>query len=221
VVGDQIKALNELTEIIARSGATFDVAEPPPAPTVRALEAPRPVEPPRPAADTPRQDRPRPPIPMRPAAPTPVGASPARGQVGWLSDLLSRASREESEPAPANIGPLKVGVESLDAISLDIAGLIDPAAAAEMWDRWRQGDTNAFSRRLYTAQGQQTFDEIRRRCKADPQFRETVTRYTQEFERLLAKIGRDDRDGSQSRDYLLSDNGRVYTMLAHASGRLG
>jgi hypothetical protein len=148
------------------------------------------------------------------------GLAPGNPQArGWLSDLLSRASREDGEPQPATAA--KPGVEQLDAISLDIAALIDPTAAAEMWDRWRQGDTSAFSRRLYTAQGQQTFDEIRRRCKADPQFRETVTRYTQEFERLLAKIGRDDRDGSQSRDYLLSDNGRVYTMLAHASGRLG
>jgi hypothetical protein len=138
-----------------------------------------------------------------------------------LSDLLSRASRDDNEPTPESVSQIKANVESLDPISLDIAALIDPAAATEMWDRWRQGDTNAFSRRLYTAQGQQTFDEIRRRCKADPQFRETVARYTQEFERLLAKIGRDDRDGSQSRDYLLSDNGRVYTMLAHASGRLG
>jgi len=90
-----------------------------------------------------------------------------------------------------------------------------------MWDRWRNGDTAAFSRRMYTPEGQQTFDEIRRRCKADAQFRETVTRYTEEFERLLAKIGRDDRDGAQSRAYLLSESGRVYTMLAHASGRLG
>jgi hypothetical protein len=90
-----------------------------------------------------------------------------------------------------------------------------------MWDRWRRGDNDAFSRRLYTAQGQQTFDEIRRRCRADAQFRETVERYTQEFERLLAKVGQNDRDGSQARAYLLSDTGKVYTMLAHASGRMG
>ncbi len=90
-----------------------------------------------------------------------------------------------------------------------------------MWDRWRSGDTTAVSRRLYTAQGQQTFDEVRRRFRNDPQFQASVTRYTQEFERLLAKIGQSDRDGAQSRATLLSDAGKVYTMLAHASGRLG
>ena len=77
------------------------------------------------------------------------------------------------------------------------------------------------SRRLYTDAGQQAFDEIRRRYRSDPQFRETVNRYVQEFERLLAKVGQNDRDGSQWRAYLLSNTGKVYTILAHASGRLG
>ena len=98
---------------------------------------------------------------------------------------------------------------------------IDGAVAAETWDRWRRGDASAVSRRLYTEAGQQAFDEIRRRYQADPQFRETVTRYVQEFERLLAKVGQNDRDGSQWRAYLLSNTGKVYTILAHASGRLG
>ena len=66
-----------------------------------------------------------------------------------------------------------------------------------MWDRWRGGDASAVSRRLYTAAGQQTFDEIRRKLpqrSAVPG--SAVTRYTQEFERLLAKIGQNDRDGA-------------------------
>ena len=90
-----------------------------------------------------------------------------------------------------------------------------------MWDRWRRGDAAAVSRRLYTEAGQQAFDEIRRRYRTDPEFRETATRYTQEFERLLAKISQNDRDGSQWRGYLLSNTGKVYTILAHAAGRLG
>ncbi len=79
----------------------------------------------------------------------------------------------------------------------------------------------AVSRRLYTEAGQQAFDEIRRRYRADAQFRDAATRYVQEFERLLAKVSQNDRDGSQWRAYLLSNTGKVYTILAHASGRLG
>jgi hypothetical protein len=152
------------------------------------------------------------------AAQSPPSAE--RTQTGWLSDLLSRASRDEP-PARGAPPPAPPAADALDAIASGIANLIDPDAAAEMWDRWRRGDNGAFSRRLYTAEGQQTFDEIRRRCRTDAQFRDTVERYTQEFERLLAKVGQNDRDGSQARAYLLSDSGKVYTMLAHASGRMG
>ena len=99
--------------------------------------------------------------------------------------------------------------------------MVDGTAAAETWERWRQGETGAISRRLYTAAGQQAFDDMRRRLRAEPAFRESVNRYVQEFERLLAKIGQNDRDGAQSRAAMLSDSGKVYMMLAHASGRLG
>ncbi|HYC25291.1 MAG TPA: hypothetical protein VEC58_04550, partial [Roseiarcus sp.] len=200
VVGDQIKALNELAEIVAKAGASFDVAEP--APTLgapRAFDGPRAAESRRGGETIVAPEPPRSRSAARPAA-APAAAAPAsqpRAQAGWLSDLLLRASREEGEQGAPNGALSRANVDALDAISLDIAGLIDPDTAAEMWDRWRNGDTAAFSRRMYTPEGQQTFDEIRRRCKADAQFRETVTRYTEEFERLLAKIGRDDRDGVQ------------------------
>ena len=152
--------------------------------------------------------------PVSPAAPA-SGPASDRGQAGWLSNLLAAASRDE----PAAAAPK--AAETLDALALEISGLIDNAAAVEMWDRWRRGDTAAVSRRLYTESGQQAFDEIRRRYRADPPFRDATTRYMQEFERLLAKVSQNDRDGSQWRAYLLSNTGKVYTILAHASGRLG
>ena len=237
VISDQIKALNELAGIVSNSGAGFDVSEatapaapppsltPPATPAPAAIEAPRAIEPPR-VIELPGPTEPARPIsqPSPQEAPrggkSPPAAPAERAQAGWLSDILSRASRDEppaSVAQPASRPP----ADALDAIAGGIANLIDAEAAAEMWDRWRRGDNNAFSRRLYTAQGQQTFDEIRRRCRTDAQFRDTVERYTQEFERLLAKVGQNDRDGAQARAYLLSDTGKVYTMLAHASGRMG
>ena len=157
------------------------------------------------------------PAPRSVGAPTASAQASAadRGQPGWLSNLLAAASRDEPEETASQ------GAETLEALSREISSLIDNAAAVEMWDRWRRGDTGAVSRRLYTEAGQQAFDELRRRFRADPKFRETTTRYMQEFERLLSKIGQNDRDGSQWRAYLLSNTGKVYTILAHASGKLG
>jgi hypothetical protein len=144
---------------------------------------------------------------------------------GWLSDLLNRASREDDEPVEAPRTSQRQertranSLESLDSISVDIARMIDHDAAVELWDRYRQGEQSVFTRRLYTLQGQQTFDEIRRKYRRDPEFKQTVDRYVEEFERLLAEVSRDDRDSMLAKTYLTSETGKVYTMLAHASGR--
>ncbi|MGO9684627.1 MAG: apolipoprotein acyltransferase, partial [Beijerinckiaceae bacterium] len=233
VVADQIKALNELTEVVARSGRSYDLSEPAPAPAprgeslVRRLDAmrhepPRLVEP-QPAAEPTRREPLRPRVavpPARPAAPM-----SERGP-SWLSDLLARASREET-PVPAAVsrpGPIPrpaASTEPLETISHDIARMVDHKALVDAWDRYRHGEPDAFANRLYIGRGLQTFEEIRRRYRVDPDFRTTVDRYVQEFERLLGEVNRDDRDDSLTRTYLVSETGKVYTMLAHAAGRLG
>jgi len=215
VVNEQIQALGKLSAIVGTPERAFDVMEPT-----------KPAEPRR--AEPTRDDvlrarvplaTPRAPVaPQRPAAPAPAApaASAERGP-GWLSDLLARAEKDEKPAAPTaparNAGPL-------DNLSLDIASMINHEESVDAWERYRKGEDKTFTRRLYTLQGQQTFDEIRRRYRSDQDFRGTVDRYVSEFERLLTEISRDDRDGSVTRSYLISDTGKVYTMLAHASGRI-
>ena len=110
-------------------------------------------------------------------------------------------------------------MESLDSLSVDIARMIDHDAAAELWDRYKRGERNVFTRRLYTLQGQKTFEEIRKRYRGDREFKQTVDRYIGEFERLLEEVSQDERGQAMARSYLTSDTGKVYTMLAHAAGR--
>ena len=104
-------------------------------------------------------------------------------------------------------------------MSVNFSRLIEHDVAVELWDRYSQGERNIFSRRLYTPQGQQTFDEIRKRYRSDWDFRQTVERYLSEFELLLEDLSDDDPDQVVVRTYLISDTGKVYTMLAHAAGR--
>ena len=152
---------------------------------------------------------------------------PDKQSTGWLSDLLQRASRDEGSetlrtperPARGEERQARHSIESLDALSVDIARMIDHDAAAELWDRYNRGERNVFTRRLYTLQGQQAFDEIRKRYRADREFKQTVDRYIAEFERLLEDVSRDDRGQVVVRTYLTSETGKVYTMLAHAAGR--
>jgi hypothetical protein len=169
--------------------------------------APRgePIEFRRPRPEPARKNGPR-------AVPSPRNEREEGERGGWLTDLLS--------PEDAHDDDAQQTVESLDSLSLDIARMIDHDAAVELWERHKRGERNIFTRRLYTPQGQKTFDEIRRRYRKSNDFRETVDRYIDEFERLLEQVSRDDRGQVLSKTYLTSDTGKVYTLLAHAAARL-
>jgi hypothetical protein len=228
VIVDQIEALAELNRIVARHGRNLDAVEPRrPAREEISLAASsgRGELPPRPA---PRTDVGNfAPAARRAEAPSLNPPASATGRSGWLTDLLSRASREDDEPerdsareplrGPEERTP-RHSIESLDSLSVDIARMIDHDAAADLWDRYKRGERNVFTRRLYTLQGQQAFDEIRKKYRADREFKQTVDRYIGEFERLLDEVSRDDRGQVVARTYLTSETGKVYTMLAHAAG---
>ncbi|MBN9059728.1 MAG: hypothetical protein J0H21_11145, partial [Rhizobiales bacterium] len=201
---------------------------PAPAPQRPAAAArPATVEAARPAAQV---QAPAPTPVRQPAQPTRTEAksAPAAGQAeprGWVSDLLRRASRDEDQAAAAPAerreaaAPAAGNGASLGNLSTDIARAIDPRAAAELWERHHRGEKNVFTRRLYTLAGQQTFDEIRRKYQGEADFKAAVDRYVGDFERLLKEVARNGQDASASSAYLVSDTGKVYTMLAHASGR--
>jgi hypothetical protein len=236
VIVDQIEALAELNRIVARHGRSLDAVEPMrrsvrEEPTLAVIGDRGDISPPRatppPSLSAPPRsevsDFAPPASPAEAPSLTPVQSSTSRG---WLSELLTRASREENEirdlPRESGRGPEertpRHTIESLDSLSVDIARMIDHEAAADLWDRYKRGERNVFTRRLYTLQGQKAFDEIRRKYRADREFKLTVDRYISEFERLLDEVTRDDRGQVVARTYLTSETGKVYTMLAHAAG---
>src|SRR5262249_30683742 len=127
------------------------------------------------------------------------------------------AARPPTRELPQDPGP--PGIESLYSLAVDIARMIDHDAAADLWDRYKRGERNVFTRKLYTVQGQKALNEIRKKYRSDRDFMRTVDRYIGEFERLLEEVSRDDRGQVVARTYLTSETGKVYTMLAHAAGR--
>jgi flagellar biosynthesis/type III secretory pathway protein FliH len=240
VIVDQIEALAELNRIVARHGRALDAVEPvrrdveplyaagggrAQARPVRADGAASQQAPARDITGAPTR-RTSPPT----LSPVPGGKDDTKGRNGgWLSELLTRASREPGlQAAPASpaeaphtedAAAARDGIESLDALSVDIARMIDNDAAADLWERYKRGERGAFTKRLYTAQGQRAFEEIRGKYRSDADFRETVEHYIHEFERLLDDVSRGERGPAVARNYLTSDTGKVYTMLAHAAGR--
>jgi hypothetical protein len=219
VVADQIKALSELNDIVARHGRggieqnAYGYREEEML-AVAGRGAPRNALP-RPQDDyedelpqRPARARPEPQEPRRPErAPADRGAR--------LNEALAKAPQREPEA-----DDMAGGIESIDSLSSEIARMVDHDAAAEAWDRYKSGERGAFTRRLYTSTGQKTFEEMRRKYRRSPEFRETVDRYIDEFERLLEQVSRDKRGEALTKTYLTSETGKVYTLLAHAAGRL-
>ncbi|HEX9473866.1 MAG TPA: hypothetical protein VF931_06740, partial [Steroidobacteraceae bacterium] len=236
VIVDQIEALAELNRIVAHHGRGLDVVSAGRSSSVQREEepmlvaaggrgaAPRMRDSGSSASNLPPPDLGLP-ASRRTEAPPVSPASSDGGRDGWLSDLLSRtdAAGGGNRDVPRARPPQQSsgGGNPLESLSLDIGRLMDRNLAAEMWDRYQRGESKAFTKRLYTPAGQKAFDEVARKYRADRNFKQTVDRYITEFERLLDEVARDERGPAVLRSHLTSETGMVYTLLAHAAGRLG
>lgn len=143
----------------------------------------------------------------------------------FLQSRQERAPAHEPPPRPQPQPSAGVqdstGGDPSGALRLDdLANAIDHNTAVEVWQRFRQGDRGVLSKQLYSHEGQAAFDEINQRYQSNGDFRTTVDRYIGDFERLLKEAETKDPSGSLLQNYLSSETGRVYLMLAHASGRL-
>ena len=76
-------------------------------------------------------------------------------------------------------------------------------------------------RSIYSAEGRVAFDEVSRRYRTDAELYNTVNRYLADFERILREAEQKDPSGRLALNHLVSNTGRVYLFLGHASGRLG
>jgi hypothetical protein len=155
-----------------------------------------------------------------PAGPIDYRQPPRRE--GWsVGDLLTNADAPgypPQRPDPYAPRPQPHGAAAQGLRLDEIARAIDHRTAAEVWQRFRAGERGVLGRHLYSLDGQATFDEISRRYERDGDFRATVDRYIADFERLLRDA--EQSDPSVVQNYMISETGRVYLLLAHASGRL-
>ncbi len=222
MVSDQIRALDELSTIVTRHGGGLDttIAESQPAYTPAPPPAPR-----QPARNT--SSRLEAARRVVASLPEETGAPSDRNANWSMQELLARASERDQDSRYAdnnygdgtdNASPLHA-VESLNSISVDLARVLDHEAPADLWNRYKAGERNVFTRRLYNLRGQRTFDDIRRKYSAEPEFHDVVDRYVNEFEGMIENVGKNDRDNILTQTYMTSDTGKVYLMLAHASGR--
>lgn len=220
-LSDQLKALDTLASLTQRTMQARDVTRPvgasaPPAPPAA---LPPPSASVKPSA-APYSTQPAPSAALSQLA-RPVPADSSRE--GWsLGDLLARASRDEEQAARPQQPPGATAPQPA-AFRLDIdvvSRALDQATTSALWSRINAGHRNVLSRGLYSAEGRQAFDEITRRLPSDPGLQSTLQRYLEDFERIRRELDARDPSGRTAQGHLLSDSGRVYLFLAHATGRL-
>jgi hypothetical protein len=216
--------------------AGFDYAQQQPVPEKPAWPEPQAIV--RPAqVETPPAP---PPAPVAPQPQPFPESQPLERRNQWsLGDLLARASEEEppfydkdesyglppvaqpymARPASA---PAQLEDVAADFTMSDIAACIDERRVMEIWQRLKRGETDVLKQRgLYPRQGQPIVERVQRRYETDKTFRAIVDRYLTDFEKMLQDLSRSDPRGSSVQARLGSDEGRIYFVLAHISGRLG
>ncbi len=217
-------------ESIPAQRAPFDYGQPQPAEKPawpEPQQVSRPVQPEPPQA---------PPVPQ---PSFPEGQMQERRNQWSLGDLLARASEDESPyydkdesyglppaaqpyaPRGAN-APAPQDDSGMDFTMSDIAACIDERRVMDIWQRLKRGESDVLKQRgLYPRQGQQVVDRVQRRYETDKTFRSIVDRYLADFEKMLQDLSRSDPRGASVQSRLGSDEGRIYFVLAHISGRLG
>ena len=217
VLQDQVTALAAIADIVVRHARVLDRSAPMPPMPAQASAPQATMQPPMPS-----YAQPAPP-------PQPRGQGEGRG---WnIPDLLAAAGRGQ-EPdtkvpprAPETESEFQRSslqvIETLQALAIDLDRALEQSPSPDLWQRYQAGDRNVFARRLYNMSGRQLYDRISAKYRAESEFREHVDRFVELFERLLGAASSRDRDNILVETYLTSDTGKVYLMLAQASGKLG
>ncbi|MGV8996806.1 MAG: hypothetical protein ACOH12_07670 [Parvibaculaceae bacterium] len=221
VLQDQVAALAAIADIVVRHARVLDRSSPMPAPATAAPQFTQPAPPPYAT----RNETIAPLSPPRDAS----GAVRA-----WnIPELLAAAGREQSAPAKGAQAAKPVEseeefqrtslqvIETLQALAVDLDRALEQSPSPDLWQRYQAGERNVFTRRLYNISGRQLYDRIAVKYRAEAEFRDHVDRFVELFDRLIGAASSRDRDNILVETYLTSDTGKVYLMLAQASGRLG
>lgn len=206
VLSEQVNALATISEIVVRHARSLDRTSP-----LHQMQRPA-----APTLATPPASSPR----MTPDAPR---------NRGRLSDLLAAADRRPEPVAEKrhdgadrdfHRASLHV-IETLQSLAIDLDRALEQSPPADLWRRYKAGERNVFARRLYNLAGRELYDQVAVKYRNDSEFRAHVDRFIGLFEDLLDTAAERDRDNILVETYLSSDTGKVYLMLAQATGRVG
>ena len=151
-----------------------------------------------------------------------VEATPARTEETpqWrLGDVLSAARAREDRTTNVPRAAHHI-IETLQSLSIDIDRALEEEPQMDLWKRYREGERNVFTRRLASLKGKEPHAKIAERYQSNAEFRGDADRYMAQFEALLSDAADKNPDGLLAETYMSSDTGKVYALLAEATGRI-
>jgi hypothetical protein len=242
---DQLRAMDQLSSLASREQQRRDVALPaetftppqiaaqPAARTLTSLSSTlaqemtsRRVSPAQ-LAGTGAAPQPQQFAPLGQSAPVPAAAASGAANSWKFGDLLARASHEQDDHGvaahkAANAAAI-AAVQPVGSSQLNIEAIaraLDPATATAIWSRFQSGQRGIMVRSIYTAEGREAFDDAVRLYRSEAEFQRSVDRFLADFERNLRETEQADPTGRSVQAQFGSEAGRIYLLLAHASGRL-
>ncbi|MEO1207148.1 MAG: hypothetical protein AAFV45_12545 [Pseudomonadota bacterium] len=158
--------------------------------------------------------------PSKQPSSTPAAQARTARPEGWsVGDLLKRASDGSNDGEDGGGGPSP----SDNPFGVDLRQLaqgLSPERAMDVWNRLRSGQRGFMSANVYSPEGQKVFVDISQRHARDANLQQSITTYLSNFESSLRVSEQNDPSGAAVSQQLVSESGRVYLILAHASGRL-
>lgn len=237
VVADQIEALNTLADIVKRQTNTLE------------LSGPGVYVPNRKEAGSAKHETNLPALPReadretekrkaREAEPEPEPTIRGRSVSALLeteapegsSNLLPQLRTEDSAlPAARHRKKSDAGsvsretetiVAKLNGAARDLVEAIDGKLPAELERRFNAGEQHVYTHRLYQGRGKKMLELLTDRYETERLIRGRIDGFVRLFERLLDTVS-ETPQGEQLVDACLgSESGKLYLMLAQASGRL-
>jgi hypothetical protein len=111
-------------------------------------------------------------------------------------------------------------IETLQSIAVDLNRILDEEIPDYVWKRFHAGERAVFTRHLLRLQERGEATHIRKKFEEDPNFRDFVLRYLNQFETLLEQARDSDHQDVLGATFVTADVGKLYLLLSNAVGRL-
>jgi hypothetical protein len=206
VVSDQIAALTALADVIKKQAGGLDISGP-------GLYAPSPKD--ETDAGSPSSNGSSGASPPLTVVPTndsrdlsDAGAHPGNGAEKNNAEVAGDLSHETESL-----------MQKLNGVARDLVEVTDGTVPADLEQRYLAGESHVYTHRLFEERGSRVRRMIRNRYHDDKTLRERVDSYVRLFERLLDRVSSTSHGKELADACLASESGKLYLLMANASGR--